>query len=169
MSGAMRKMGVYLGLVEDDPYGEYGDPAPERAVDDRYADASPRRYDRGYAEAAAAYEAAHDQSGYVDRQPARAPRLTSDLAADPLDDTYRITTLHPRTYNEARTIGEHFRAGTPVIMILTEVDDADAMIAGMSLQSMTPDSIHLARMAMTPATPRKVVRHETTELIARFI
>ena len=126
MSGAMRKMGVYLGLVEDDPYGEYGDPAPERAVDDRYADASPRRYDRGYAEAAAAYEAAHDQSGYVDRQPARAPRLTSDLAADPLDDTYRITTLHPRTYNEARTIGEHFRAGTPVIMNLTDMDDADA-------------------------------------------
>ena len=41
-------------------------------------------------------------------------------------DSYRITTLHPRTYNEARTIGEHFRAGTPVIMNLSEMDDADA-------------------------------------------
>ena len=40
--------------------------------------------------------------------------------------SYRITTLHPRTYNEARTIGEHFRAGTPVIMNLSEMDDADA-------------------------------------------
>ena len=41
-------------------------------------------------------------------------------------EPYRITTLHPRTYNEARTIGEHFREGTPVIMNLTEMDDTDA-------------------------------------------
>jgi cell division inhibitor SepF len=39
---------------------------------------------------------------------------------------YQITTLHPRTYNEARTIGEHFRKNTPVIMNLSEMDDADA-------------------------------------------
>jgi len=38
----------------------------------------------------------------------------------------RITTLHPHTYNEARTIGEHYREGTPVIMNLTEMTDADA-------------------------------------------
>jgi cell division inhibitor SepF len=39
---------------------------------------------------------------------------------------YRITTVHPRTYNEARTIGERYREGCPVIMNLTELDDADA-------------------------------------------
>jgi cell division inhibitor SepF len=38
----------------------------------------------------------------------------------------RITTLHPRNYNEARTIGEHFREGIPVIMNLSEMDDTDA-------------------------------------------
>lgn len=38
----------------------------------------------------------------------------------------RIVTLHPGTYNEARTIGECFREGTPVIMNLTGMDDADA-------------------------------------------
>ena len=38
----------------------------------------------------------------------------------------RITTLHPRTYNEARTIGESFREGTPVIMNLSDMDDSDA-------------------------------------------
>ncbi|HYZ09664.1 MAG TPA: cell division protein SepF [Pseudonocardiaceae bacterium] len=37
-----------------------------------------------------------------------------------------IITLHPRTYNEARIIGERYREGTPVIMNLTEMDDADA-------------------------------------------
>jgi cell division inhibitor SepF len=131
MSGAMRKMGVYLGLVEDDPYGEYGDPVA--AADERYAEpATSRRYsDRAYAEAPATYD-----DGYGDRLPARAPRAAADprtevhdlhdVHHDGVDDTYRITTLHPRTYNEARTIGEHFRAGTPVIMNLTDMDDADA-------------------------------------------
>jgi cell division inhibitor SepF len=38
----------------------------------------------------------------------------------------RIVTVHPRTYNDARTIGEHFRDGVPVIMNLTEMEDADA-------------------------------------------
>jgi cell division inhibitor SepF len=39
---------------------------------------------------------------------------------------YQITTLHPTTYSEARTIGEHFRNGYPVIMNLTELDEPDA-------------------------------------------
>lgn len=38
----------------------------------------------------------------------------------------RVVTLHPSSYNEARTIGEHYRDGRPVIMNLTEMDDADA-------------------------------------------
>jgi cell division inhibitor SepF len=38
----------------------------------------------------------------------------------------RIVTLHPTSYNEARGIGEAYREGTPVIMNLTEMDDADA-------------------------------------------
>ena len=42
------------------------------------------------------------------------------------DGTCRITTLHPTSYNEARTIGEHFRDGFPVIMNLTEMDEPDA-------------------------------------------
>lgn len=38
----------------------------------------------------------------------------------------RITTLHPQSYSEARTVGEHYREGIPVIMNLTSLDDADA-------------------------------------------
>ena len=37
----------------------------------------------------------------------------------------KITTLQPASYNEARTIGE-LRDGVPVIMNLTELDDAAA-------------------------------------------
>lgn len=38
----------------------------------------------------------------------------------------RITTIHPRTYNEAKTIGEAFREGIPVIMNLSDMADDDA-------------------------------------------
>ena len=41
-------------------------------------------------------------------------------------DVYRITTLHPRSYNDARRIGEEFREGVPVIVNLTGMDDSDA-------------------------------------------
>ena len=38
----------------------------------------------------------------------------------------KITTLRPRTYAEAAVIGERFRDGTPVIMDLVEMSNADA-------------------------------------------
>jgi cell division inhibitor SepF len=38
----------------------------------------------------------------------------------------RIVTLHPTSFAEARSIGEHYRDGTPVIINLTELDDSDA-------------------------------------------
>jgi len=48
------------------------------------------------------------------------PALQLDL---PVLD--RIITLHPRFYNEARTIGEHFREGNPVIINLTDMDESE--------------------------------------------
>jgi cell division inhibitor SepF len=38
----------------------------------------------------------------------------------------KITTLRPKDYSEARAIGERFREGTPVIMDLVTMDNADA-------------------------------------------
>jgi cell division inhibitor SepF len=107
MGGAMRKMGVYLGLLED----------TERYEDEYYEHDEPRR------------------SGDVEHaEPARPPAV-ADIAerrraqqgpTGVVTEISRITTLHPRTYNEARTIGENFREGVPVIMNLSEMDDADA-------------------------------------------
>ncbi len=105
MSGAMRKMGVYLGLLEDtdrfddefDSDLEYDDRAPSRAAE-------------------RPTPVAHLNER---RRPAAGPTgVVAELS--------RITTLHPRTYNEARSIGENFREGVPVIMNLSEMDDADA-------------------------------------------
>ncbi len=59
---------------------------------------------------------------------ARLPRQVSSVDAAPQLDLPvldRIVTLHPRFYNEARTIGEHFRLGNPVIINLTDMDESE--------------------------------------------
>src|SRR5215475_54079 len=109
MAGAMHKMAVYLGLVEEN-----------RQYDDGYD---------SYEEEYTGYEQEEDQPGAAAGQAslqagdpgAGAARVAAATATVQATDLTRITTLHPRTYNEARTIGEHFREGTPVIMNLTEM------------------------------------------------
>jgi cell division inhibitor SepF len=114
MAGAMRKMAVYLGLVEDDRYERY-----DTYSDDEYDDYDSRR---GGDERSVAL---HDRDEETDPG-VPAPRPATAVLERRTTDLARITTLHPRTYNEARTIGEHFRDGTPVIMNLTEMVDSDA-------------------------------------------
>jgi cell division inhibitor SepF len=63
------------------------------------------------------------------REPVSRPRPEPTPAPAPSGSSYplgRIVTLHPTSYREARAIGEHYREGIPVIMNLTELDDADA-------------------------------------------
>ena len=37
----------------------------------------------------------------------------------------RIVAIHPRFYNEARNIGEHYRGGQPVIMNLSDMEESE--------------------------------------------
>ncbi|MBA2455183.1 MAG: cell division protein SepF [Nocardioidaceae bacterium] len=107
MAGAMRKVGVYLGLLED----------TERFDDDYDAHDTAARETRPVREAHVASGSSVTQLAER-RRTAPTPVRSAELS--------RITTLHPRTYNEARTIGEQFREGIPVIMNLSEMDDNDA-------------------------------------------
>ncbi|GAA5151133.1 cell division protein SepF [Nocardioides marinquilinus] len=138
MSGAMRRIGEYLGLLEDTGrYDEYDD--YDRAYDDpqhqthetepvgRAAERPVERKEtrRERREERPAAPVAHldeRRRGPVAAVPAAAPVPQAHDVAE----LSRITTLHPRTYNEARVVGEHFRDGIPVIMNLTEMDDNDA-------------------------------------------
>ena len=187
MAGAMRRMGIYLGLVEDDdargygrydariadhpehergygryaddryegPYGDAGYPTGNYVEDVEAADLPPVREPEplpvrragagrplGLAPAGAGAGPTRigamsggagngaPGSGPVGATAAklavREPVVAEAPAPAPAPQPYRITTLHPRTYNEARTIGERFRDGMPVIMNLTEMDDSDA-------------------------------------------
>jgi cell division inhibitor SepF len=136
MSGAMRRMGEYLGLLEDT--GRY---------DDEYADDYTETYDgydarstreRRYAEETGPLAVKQPRQPREHREPRHEVREANvaELAerrrpvgvptAVATAEPSRIVTLQPSTYNEARTVGENFRDGTPVIMNLTEMDDSDA-------------------------------------------
>ena len=113
MSGAMRKMGVYLGLLED--------------ADGEYAELDNGGYSNGYDEPTRRHEPVRAAvSSISERRRSVAPAPTSAAPARAASPLSRITTLHPRTYNEARVIGENFRDGIPVIMNLSEMADGDA-------------------------------------------
>lgn len=117
MSGAMRRIGEYLGLLEDTGYDEYDDEVTEPA---RGRETREPRQERPVR----AVPSGNVSSSVADLEERRRPVA---VAPQPVvAELSRITTLHPTTYNEARSIGEEYREGIPVIMNLTEMDDADA-------------------------------------------
>jgi len=111
----------------DDPRGEAEYPLPGGAGFRGYDDEPrfrPREFDRGHG--------GHGPSsrfgslrGSTRGALAMDPRRMAELfeAGSPLS---KITTLRPKDYSEARTIGERFRDGQPVIMDLVSMDNADA-------------------------------------------
>ena len=139
MAGAMRKMAVYLGLVEEhgeaeyDEYDEY-EAARRSSRDSR---STSRGYDPDYDDRYGSRSVrpipADSRAVRTFRADAAPPsRPTAAPLADrrpsygaPVDIS-RIETIHPRSYNDARRIGEHYREGVPVIMNLSELDDPDA-------------------------------------------
>jgi cell division inhibitor SepF len=171
---ALRKAGVWLGLVEEEDDREYDrgyrdsgysdrDRGRDRESGYRYADEfadedddvdegpalprarasersrlnerSARDLDRDDSDRSsvrsitrpAPVSDSHGAGGYHPRERDVVPPQSS-LHQRTADDEqrYQITTLHPTTYREARTIGEHFRDGVPVIINLTEMDEGDA-------------------------------------------
>jgi cell division inhibitor SepF len=108
MADGLKKVAVWLGLVSDHDYTEL-----EPGVEDVTEEVPARP-------AAAANPASATVTDLESRRPA------APAAAPRTADVSRIVTVHPRTFNEARTIGESFRDGVPVIMNLTDLEDIDA-------------------------------------------
>lgn len=110
MADGFKKAAVWLGLMSDTPYpDDEQDEATEEVLQAR----------RGNADAEVDLVPARTEASVTALETRRVtPAATADLS--------RIVTVHPRTYNEARMIGENFRDGIPVIMNLTDMEDADA-------------------------------------------
>jgi cell division inhibitor SepF len=143
---ALQKLKAYFGMVPadedgydvdedyrrgygEDQYDAYDEqPARTRARyrADQFDDESPAR---ARARPPIAPEPSVHGALAVDRQPEPVARLRTvpeQLRSPARDPLSRITTLHPTNYAEARAIGEHYREGIPVIMNLTEMENADA-------------------------------------------
>lgn len=103
---------------------EYADVRDDRPTDrlrgnwDRSEDTAPR----GTLTALDARREANTRLRAVDGASSTASAATTQQSGG----MARVTTLHPHSFSEARTIGEYYRDGTPVIINLTEMADADA-------------------------------------------
>jgi cell division inhibitor SepF len=107
MADRLKKAAVWLGLVSDSDY----------ATDEAELEAE-------------------DVTEEVDVEPATVTDIETRRPvkrgsegpgkAAPSVDLSRIVTIQPHNYNEARSIGEAFRDGVPVIMNLTEMTESEA-------------------------------------------
>lgn len=150
---ALRKTMVYLGLAEEDERAAY---AYEEYEDEEYETPVEEEVDE------------LEEPALLNRRSAVTPigRGVARVVAHPSSEIHRITTIHPRTYNEAKTIGEAFRGGTPVIMNLTDMEDADAkrlvdfsagLVFGLhgSIERVTSKVFLLSPANVEVATPEK--------------
>jgi cell division inhibitor SepF len=104
---ALRKATAWLGLGEladGDEGWEDGEPADSYGRDGEM---------RG--------SQSHHADGYRYRTRAGAPDEEPDGEAG-----YRIAMVHPSSFHDARSVGERFRDGIPVIIDLSSMEEADA-------------------------------------------
>src|SRR5699024_12689069 len=115
--GTWRNAMVALGLANevDDEY--YDD---ERLRHDEVV-AAPRRTERGP-------EPAPEREAQV--TPIRQHSNVVPMAPAVEEPMHRITTIHPRSYDDAKAIGESFRDAVPVIMHLSDMQDGGAKRTG---------------------------------------
>jgi cell division inhibitor SepF len=59
-------------------------------------------------------------------EPAARTRLAPEPTTGSQPSLSKVVTLHPRSYADARAIGEHYRDGNPVIINITALSDAHA-------------------------------------------
>ena len=126
MAGAMRKVGEYLGLVEQADFDDDFDDEPSMPVPVKRERDPERR------------PAVVRPTTVSNIEEHRRPRSTASEASS---DLYRIETVTPRTYNDARTVGEHYRAPS----------DSDLKIT--SLLAIEVEELNGKRRTGPPAGP----------------
>ncbi|MEO9327605.1 cell division protein SepF [Gordonia aurantiaca] len=113
----------------DDMYDDRFEPAYEMAGDfaGDYAYAGPRPAPEAPVRASGRLEPLQRSSSAALRAASPRPVAERDFErVFPEGPLQKITTLRPSDYSEARTIGERFRDGNPVIMDLVDMSNDDA-------------------------------------------
>ena len=111
MANAFKKMAGYLGLVDD-----------EADFESTVAMEIPQKSVRVTTPSVTSSVRTTQTPPLRERAvaPVAAPVVQTEL---PILDS--IFTIHPRFYNEARTVGEHFREGQPVLMNLSDMEESE--------------------------------------------
>jgi cell division inhibitor SepF len=104
MANALKKVANFLGLVDDEEFMESTVALPET------------RRPRSVSPISTTPSRSVETPSYLQ------PQQNHELRESVID---RIITLHPRVYSEARTIGEHYRSGQPVIMNLSDMEESE--------------------------------------------
>lgn len=107
----VRKLAAWMGLVEDGRYRDDDIDDADELTDDVYVEED---------------EPSADVSR-VQALPQRRPKPVTPVAQPQKEvaDLSRIVSVRPRSYNEARVIGENFRDQIPVIMNLSDMEDGE--------------------------------------------
>ena len=152
MAGGLKKTMIYLGLADGDEYEDQQRVEPREAAPRRDAVEARRVTEdtavRTTLEPAPALLSAAAGSSAAEPAPRRAVRAEPEPTPRPAPDQgYRapvtpikraaassaegdsvrtLSTVHPRSYNDAKSIGEAFRSGMPVIMNVTDLGENEA-------------------------------------------
>ncbi|MEX5301589.1 cell division protein SepF [Kocuria sabuli] len=121
MAGALRRTMIYLGLAETDE--DYDDPTPARQ---EHQSAVAVREEPRDARAQGSTAVAVPRGSAEYRAPVTPIKRAPSSSREDSSTLRTITTVHPRSYNDAKSIGEAFREGTPVIMNVSDMGDAEA-------------------------------------------
>jgi cell division inhibitor SepF len=123
MAGTLRKTMIYLGLADGEEHYESEDPKPHKDEDESM------EQDREERRAPAPVREVPREEPQAAEEEYRAPVTPIKRAASSREEhaaLRQITTIHPRSYNDAKAIGEAFRNGIPVIMNLGDMAESDA-------------------------------------------
>lgn len=126
MAGALRKTMIYLGLADGDEDYEsaprnYRDPVQN---DEDHQVENGREEQRG--EPGTANRATTSNRAVEEYRAPVTPIKRAPSTREDASNLRQITTVHPRSYNDAKIIGESFRDGIPVIMNVTDMGEGDA-------------------------------------------
>lgn len=154
MAGALKKTMIYLGLADGDDYHEesFGNEPASSSASRGSGEGSassahrsaPRREASQPTGAVVSLAERSAQQDTLEDEDAAGSYNSTNLAVDPdyrapvtpikrapssRDESSpmrKITTVHPRSYNDAKIIGESFREDIPVIMNVTEMGESEA-------------------------------------------
>lgn len=108
----VRNLAAWMGLVDDGRYDRPDNELSDELTDEVFVDGDE--------------EMSEEASQAMPVQQRSRPSTPAKTRQEPeVADMSRIVSVRPRSYNEARVIGENFRDGVPVIMNLSDMEEGD--------------------------------------------